>query len=328
MVQSLIVPCYCHCRYCLLSWDGKTIGCNYKRSEEYALRFHDWLVENRPQIDFNFSFGYSMEHPDLLEAIDFQNSIGSVSGRFLQMNGLRFRSDEDKQKMMNDIKCHGVKAVNFTLYGAKEYHDKFASRQGDYQHVMSLIDAAKQAGLDVSVGIALTGENYIQMDELVENIRKHEIDDIRLFIPHEEGRGITLEESRLLLQQYQQLSGEVKELLNRNAYRTEAEWIASTDVPPETKRSLLISLSEENITQFEQMGFEKVIKYVESLDEQYYNTIPKFTDLLKQYGDPNGQRLYSKRDIFQHYQKKYLSDNNIDIYDATDERQCGSRRFN
>ena len=92
-VMNLCVPCENRCRYCLLSYDGKTSGVDYKRSEVYAKRFYQWLKENRPDLSFLFGFGYSMEHPDLLSAIDFCRSIGSATGDFLQFVGMKFRTD-------------------------------------------------------------------------------------------------------------------------------------------------------------------------------------------------------------------------------------------
>lgn len=327
MLQNLIVPCSCRCRYCLLAWDGKVIGCNYKRSEIYAKAFHDWLSSRHPEISFNFSFGYSMDHPELIQVIDFLNSIGSISGRFLQMNGLTFKNVEEKDALMRDLLRHGVQSVNFTFYGSENYHDQFAGRTGDFQHNLSMADAANQAGLSVSVGVALTAENYMQMDDLYSKLESRGISNVRLFIPHEERRGISLAGSRCSLKEYNRLSGKVRELLNRKVYRTESEWISATDLQPETKRSLLISLTQQNINWFEQIGFEETIKYMEDLDDEYYRNVPEFSVLLKQYGNPFVQELYGKRDLYQHYQKKYLHENSIDIYDVTDERQCGSRRY-
>ena len=70
-VSNLCVPCCNRCRYCLLSWDGQLRGVDYGRSTAYARRFYDWLRENRPELSFAFYFGYSMEHPKLLESISF-----------------------------------------------------------------------------------------------------------------------------------------------------------------------------------------------------------------------------------------------------------------
>ena len=50
----------------------------------------------------------------------------------------------------------GVKHLNFTIYGLPEYHDRFAARAGDYDLVLRMMAAAKDAGLQVSAGIPLT----------------------------------------------------------------------------------------------------------------------------------------------------------------------------
>ena len=89
-VMNLCIPCENRCRYCLLSYDGKVNGIDFARSKDYAQRFYEWLRENRPELSFLFGFGYSMEHPDLLDAVDFCQSIGSVTGEFLQFDGMKF----------------------------------------------------------------------------------------------------------------------------------------------------------------------------------------------------------------------------------------------
>ena len=62
MVQTLCVPCSRHCRYCLLSWNNHPVGADYERSKEYAKKFHAYMKENHPEIQFDFTFGYSMDH--------------------------------------------------------------------------------------------------------------------------------------------------------------------------------------------------------------------------------------------------------------------------
>ena len=93
MLQTLCVPCACRCRYCLLRWDGKTVGADYDRSQRFAERFYAWIRQERPELAFHFFFGYSMEHPRLLDAVDFMNRIDSRSGKFLQCDGLAFREE-------------------------------------------------------------------------------------------------------------------------------------------------------------------------------------------------------------------------------------------
>ena len=60
MLQTLAIPCRCRCRYCLLYSEGKTNGAELKACDEFAKRFSGWLKENRPEIKFDYSFGYCM----------------------------------------------------------------------------------------------------------------------------------------------------------------------------------------------------------------------------------------------------------------------------
>ena len=53
LMQTLCVPCLCHCRYCLLSWDRHLTGAPYERSATYARRFANWLQANRPEISLD-----------------------------------------------------------------------------------------------------------------------------------------------------------------------------------------------------------------------------------------------------------------------------------
>lgn len=323
ILQTLCVPCGCRCRYCLLSWDGWTIGAGWERSRRYAAAFADWIRENRPELRFHFSFGYSMEHPSLPEALDFLHALGSVGADYLQCDGLRIRSEAETEDFVRMLRAHGVKHLNFTVYGTEDYHDRFAARPGDFAWLLRLRAAAREAGLETSVGVPLNRENAGQIDELTDMLGR---EGLRLFVPHAEGRGAQLEPIRLRREDFDRLSDAAKAHLNHRIYRTEAEWMAA---PPEepTERSLLLSLTPENIGRFEQADFAAVLAEVEALDETYYAPIPPVAELLRLYGDPDGDAFFGARDLAARYQKRWLREQGLCPYDVTDERQSGSRRF-
>lgn len=323
MLQTLCVPCGCRCRYCMLSWDGRTIGAGWERSRRYAAAFADWIRENRPELRFHFSFGYSMEHPSLPEALDFLHALGSVGADYLQCDGLRIRSEAETEDFVRMLRAHGVKHLNFTVYGTEDYHDRFAARPGDFAWLLRLRAAAREAGLETSVGVPLNRENAGQIDELTDMLGR---EGLRLFVPHAEGRGAQLEPIRLRREDFDRLSDAAKAHLNHRIYRTEAEWMAA---PPEepTERSLLLSLTPENIGRFEQADFAAVLAEVEALDETYYAPIPPVAELLRLYGDPDGDAFFGARDLAARYQKRWLREQGLCPYDVTDERQSGSRRF-
>jgi hypothetical protein len=327
MLQTLCVPCACRCRYCLLSWNGKAIGADYARSERFAERFYTWLQKERPDLSFHFSFGYSMDHPILFDALDFMNRIGSVSGKFLQCDGMAFRTETELNDLLCELKKHGVESLNFTFYGTQAYHDRFAGRNGDHEFLLCFMEMAARIGFKVSAGVPLTKENIEQMDDLFTELEEHGGRDTRLFVPHGEGRGAALENIRVSRDDLSMMSAQARAELNQKVYQTESEWCTIKGGEPEQNRSLLISLTNNNIGQLEQMPFSEIIAEVEALDEAYYAAFPSFKELLNRYGDREGNKLYSRRDLFHRCRQQYDKEFGIEVYDVTDERQSGSRRY-
>lgn len=326
-VQNLCVPCYNRCRYCLLSWDGRLSGVDYDRSQRYARRFYEWLRENRPELGFQFYFGYSMEHPRLLEAIDFMSSIGSAGGQFLQLDGLAFRNEPQTTEYLAGLKAHGIRAVNLTFYGLRDYHDRFAARKGDFDYLITILRVARSLGLEVSAGVPLTRENAGQAQEQLGLLEAESAGSARCFIPHAEGRGVSLDPIRLRAVDLEELSDFVRSRLNTRLYQTEAAWLRTSPLPIPERRALTLSLTPENVDLFEAMPFDQTIRYLERLDDDYYAALPPIPELMRRYGNPVGMELYSFRDLCLHYGRRYLADHGIDIYNVTDERNCFSRRY-
>ncbi|MBO4298166.1 MAG: radical SAM protein [Clostridia bacterium] len=327
MLQNLCVPCGCRCRYCLLSWAGRCVGVGYERSERFARRFHDWIAAERPDVEFNFSFGYSMEHPRLFEALAFLRSIGSVGGEFLQCDGMRFRSAAEIDELMGGLRSAGVRSLNFTFYGTAAYHDRFAGRAGDYEHLLHMIDGAVRHGFETSAGIPLTRESASQADDLLDALNGRHIGRVFLFVPHAEGRGVLIDPIRFSQNDYNALSDAARALLNTNRFKTEDKWFAQGRFAEPETRSLLISLTPENIDRLEQTPFAEIIAEAERLDDEYYRALPSCEALARRYGNPDSGLFYGWRDLLAHYQKRFIQENNLSLYDVTDERYTGSRRY-
>lgn len=325
-VMNLCVPCENRCRYCLLSYDGTVSGVDYIRSKDYAQRFYEWLRENRPELSFLFGFGYSMEHPELLAAIDFCQRTGSATGEFLQFDGMKFRTDEELEVLLRQLKEHGIKLIDLTFYGTEEYHDRFAARKGDYRLMMHTLAMANQVGMDVTVSIPITHENVDQIDDLIAQLNHYRTQRITCFIPHGEGRGRLLEPVRFSTEDYCKLSEDVHSRINWKRFKTEADWLHS-GFPITENRVLTVTLRPENVEFFERLSFGETIAYLEKLDNDYYAALPTVEELAEIYGDPNGNRYYSARDLHLNYQRRYLDDHRIQVYDMNDERHCFSRRF-
>lgn len=326
-VQNLCIPCENRCRYCLLSWDGKLRGIDFNRSERYAKRFYDWIRSNRPELSFQFYFGYSMEHPHLLDAVDFMKSIGSAGGEFLQFDGMKFRSDSETEKLLIDLKAHGIKAIDLTFYGNREYHDRFAARSGDFDFMLGVLKCSNRIGLGVMVDIPLTQENAGQANGLVEMFSRHPLERLSLFVPHSEGRGALLDKVRMTLSDYENLSGAAKACFNRSRFRTEREWVQDNALPRCESRALTVSLTPENIDLLESQPFEETIASIEALDDGYHAALPDLDQLIKLFANTESDTLYNPRDLIQHWQRRYILENKLNLYDIHDERQHFVRRF-
>ena len=173
-VMDLSVPCANRCRYCLLSYDGRVNGVGLDRSMAYAQGFHDWLRENRPELNFLYGWGYSMEHPRLAEAIRFCRSLGCATGEFLQFDGMAMRTQAELRELLTMLRREGIRLIDLTFYGTEDYHDRFAARKGDYRLMMDTLAAANEVGLDVTISIALTRENSGQLNELLQALGQHQ----------------------------------------------------------------------------------------------------------------------------------------------------------
>lgn len=326
-VQTLCIPCENRCRYCLLSYDGKLRGVDYDRSERYAKRFHDWIRAVRPELSFQFYFGYSMEHPRLLDAIDFMRSIGSAGGEFLQFEGMKFRSGTEIDDLLTGLKAHGIRAIDLTFYGLREYHDRFAARNGDFDFMMEVLRRAESIELSVMVDIPLTKENAGQADELTALFEGHSLQRLSLFVPHSEGRGASLDNVRLTVDDYDLLGEAAKSHFNRSRYLSEGEWLRANALPRYEKRAVTVSLTPENIDLLENQPFEETIAWIESLDDDYHAALPDLDSLTAQLGNPGSRALYNPRDLIQRYQRMYIKEHNLNLYDIHDERQHFIRRF-
>lgn len=192
--------------------------------------------------------------------------------------------------------------------------------------MINTLKQANRVGLDVTVSIPITHENAPQLDELIAELEQYRTQRISCFVPHGEGRGRLLDPIRFSKADYKKLSENVRKRINTNRFKTEKEWIQS-GFPVNEKRVLTVTLTPENVDSFEGMSFEETIAYLEKLDDDYYSAIPTVEELAKIYGDPDGERYYSARDLYLNYQRRYIADHGIEIYDINDERQCFSRRF-
>ena len=89
-----------------------------------------------------------------------------------------------------------------------------------------------------------------------------------------------------------------------------------------------MALTPAEMERLEAMSLEEVVSYLEELDDAYYAAVPPCEELAKLYGDPSGTRLYRRfRDLHQEWQRRYLCEHGIDVWDMNDETHHFSVRM-
>lgn len=326
-LQNLCAPCCCACKYCLLQSRKKSYGVEYFRGKKLAERFVEWGKSKELTELPYYSISYCAEYPELYDNILFNKSVGFVGANFLQCNGIKIRSKAKTDEFVVKLKLAGITMIDTTFFGNEQYHDRFASRAGDYQFMLQLASSAVKYRITCSPTVVITEENKDMLDGLLDVLGEiTDANNIHSFLPDYRGRGYLLEDSRLTPKSYESLSAKVKSTINIKRYKTESEWLSDGTLSEYTKRALVITLRKDNIDMFEHMACDEIISYVEKLDDYYYNAIPTINELAKMYGDKNNTRLYRLRDLFWKWQKRYIQDNHINIYNVTDERLCNTIR--
>ncbi len=322
-VENLCVPCHAACRYCLLSSCGKANGVDYERGKKFAERLRAELSILAPSIKTYYYIGYCMDTPYLEDYIRYSQQTDGPSAQFLQMNGLRIRGERDTAQLIEDLCRYGIQEIDLTIYGTEEYHDRFAGRTGDYAFLLRIMKAAKERGLSIRVSVPVYKENLNQVERLPELLQR---DDLSLFLPHGKGRGRSMEKLRLTAEDRAGSAPWIQTALG--AYRTEGEWLSVTPLFSPEHRTVTLALNPDNILELESMDAETILKFLEDLDDYYYSVLPSAETLADRYGNLQGKKLYRReRDLYLEWQRNYIKDEGLSIWDMNDETHHFSVRY-
>jgi hypothetical protein len=297
-----------------------------------ALRFNEWRKEKKLN---DFSLCYAISHcadyPEITDNIELNKSFGFSGFRYLQINGISFKDEQELTDYLRSVKNAGVTHIDTTFYGLEEYHDKFAARKGDYTYLINILNIARKVDIIPVITFVILEDNKDQLEELLTILQKYIKADgaIHGFLQDYRGNGENLEGVRLLRESYEALPDKVKCHINISRYKTEEEWLKDNNFSDKlySSRNFVFALRPDNIDMLETMTCDEIISYLISLDEKYYNAIPGINLLAKIYGDIDCHRLYRQRDLLWKWQKQFIKDNKLELHDVTDERLCGSMRY-
>ncbi len=323
-IQNLCTPCRCACRYCLLRSD-KTApdGVDYFRGKQLAECLVAWAKEEGIAPLPYYYIPYCADYPELADTIAFNRSVGFAGSEFLQCNGIALRDAAGIDEFIHTIQDAGVKTIDTTFFGDERFHDRFAARPGDYRFLLDLAASATRHGLTCAPTVVLLRDNLAMLPKLFETLEAV-TGGARMysFLPDYRGRGHLVENVRLTRADAENLPEVVKKTFPMARYKTEREWLCGEPLPEYTKRAVTITLRRDNIERLESMTCAEMVRYVEDLDDAYYAAIPDGNTLAEMYGDRENERLYRVRDLFWKWQRQYIREHGLTLYDVTDERFC------
>ena len=281
-------------------------------------------IQHRPDLPVHLCIGYCMDTPDLTDYLRFSRETGAPWASFLQLNGLKFRSEQETVTWLQVIQAEGVKTIDLTIYGDEAYHDAFAGRKGDYAHQLRLMRCASDLGFDISVSMPLTRENMTMAAPLMAQFIPLPGVTCRAFLPHSKGRGAAMAHLRLTQADFEALPEIVRSHFSRMQTLTEADWIARGEYPQPASRTLYLVLTPEEMDALEQEDFAQVIARLEKTHDDYLAAMPSDAQLAQCYGNPENQQLFRLRDLRLLWQQKWQADH-PHVPDLHDEHLSGAR---
>jgi hypothetical protein len=311
-IQWFGVPCHCRCRHCLIYSGARVSAVSYDRAVGIVERFVHWrkhLGDEAPGI--HFAVSYCCDFPELPRYLKFCREFDSPV-TYMPINGIGLRSGPQLEEFLVTLADGGVKQVNLTFYGTREFHDGFAGREGDLEFLLGVARLLPACGLERTESIYLVKDSLAELPQLVKEINGIAGMASRAIYTFDyRGRAKYLEDQRPTVDAVERLPEEVTRFVNRQSQRSEAEWlrlIAAGEVPGKSVRHFLISIWPENLQVLESEDCGRIISRLGEADEAFHRALPPLSEMAEQYGDPDGRRIYTLRDLEWKWQDAFLSD--------------------
>lgn len=305
MVQWLGLPCHCRCRHCLYESGRRITTVPFEQAKAIATRFVEWRQEQgHPNFSVDLAIGYPERSPHVEECLVFNRQYGGTHGH-VAMNGTPLMDRSMLRDFLLSLKDAGAVAVQCTFYGVREQHDRWAGRNGDFDYLILVSEVAVECGLPRQEAVFLSREGIDDLPALMQTLDRVPGSPERSVAPWDyRGRGKTLESERPTAADLERLSDDLRGLVSLHSrhggYRSEAEWlekIAGGDFPRKGRRYYILTLWEESIDHLASADSGAILQELRDTDERFHRAIPSLATLARLYGQQDGDRLYTVRDL-------------------------------
>lgn len=329
MVSWLGLQCCCRCRHCSLSSGGPISAVPFERAKALAIRFVHWREEEQAQ-DFTVDLlaSHRVDSPLEKDCLRFAKAYGGFSP-FLPLNGSQFRAQDEWRALLTDLREEGATHITTTFFGLPETHDRWAGRQGDFDHLLSLARASSQCGMPHSQLIFLSRDSIPELPSLLEALDAlPNREERHIGLWDYRGRGKALESQRVTSADVQALPARVRDQVHLGSHgglRPESEWlerIAAGDFKRRSRRYFVIAVWPETIDSMEATDCGAILQQMRQADDAFLGAIPSMRRLAHLYGRPEEQRLYTLRDMEWKWIDQFLADHpEIDAAPNFDDRK-------
>jgi MoaA/NifB/PqqE/SkfB family radical SAM enzyme len=235
-----ISPCSQKCKHCFMSTliekplpfeDVKNIFDNYSK------------VLANPAITDSARLAIQDEptlYPEIIELLSYARELGLVYMPLLSTNGIGLIMRAEWKEILDEFRKSGVKVLNMSLFGEKDYHNWFAGRNDSYQLIRRAAQRAKDTGFRLKWNLFVTSQNADQIARLAEELEE---DWHSISIPF---YSKNWHNNSALPPSIEDLAPLPKESMQwiESYYKSESQWVDICSNPKEIEK--LLSGSEEN----------------------------------------------------------------------------------
>ncbi len=329
IISWIGLQCCCRCRHCSLSSGGPITDVPFGRAKALAMRFVHWREEERAE-DFTVDLlaSHRVDSPLEKDCLRFAKAYGGFSP-FLPLNGSQFRAEGEWRSLLADLRDEGATHITTTFFGLWETHDRWAGRQGDFGHLLSLATVASQCGMPHSQLIFLSRDSMSELPALLETLNAlPNREGRRIGLWDYRGRGKDLESQRVTSADVEALPTEIREQVHLDTHGgvwPESKWlqrIAAGDFKRRSRRYFVIAVWPETIDSLDGTDCGVILQQMRQADDAFLGAIPSLGRLARLYGRPEEQRLYTLRDLEWKWIDQYLAEHpEIDAEPNFDDRK-------
>lgn len=304
MVEWFGLSCHSLCNHYLLGGEQRRGAVEFERAMALSGRFVKWREEKGlAGFTVDIITGYTNRLPEFVETLEFNRKHGSTEGLFFP-NGMKMMTEGKIREMLSGLRSVQVKGLWLTFYGSREHHDRFVSRQGDFDQLMLIARLAGEYGIERWEGVPLLKGVIGGLPDLVDSLdtlpqpagRFVYLLDYRGFSKRLEAQRPTVDDLERIPERLHQY------LRNQRAkpHKTEAEWverIAAGNYARKTERYYVLPVWEENAGWLESSDCDAILSDIREQDDRTYQAIPSLPTLAELYGKKKGRKLYWGRDL-------------------------------